>query len=323
MDDIDRRLLNAVQSHFPMTAEPYDGLGGLLDISGDAVIERIRAFMQAGIIRQISPVVDARRLGYQSTLVAMKVPSEGLDRAAQAIAEHPGISHGYRRDHEYNVWVTLALPGDSDVRRELDNLAGTAGAEAVFDMPALKVFKLRTHFGADGEEPGIDTGAGSSVLPQKAALSGQDKLVINELQQPLPLHRAPFAPMAGRLGMSLDDFLACCRSLLELGVIRRYGAAINHHKAGYKANAMTCWKVSPGMTEEVGQRLAALREVSHCYERKTDPRWPYNVFAMIHGRLREDCHRIVAGLSRETGLDEYAMLFSTTEFKKVRVRYPA
>ncbi len=322
LDSIDRKLLGLLQMEFPLTREPYADLGLKLGISGDEVMRRIRQLKAGGIVRQLSPVLDARRLGYRSTLVAMRVPAERLETARQVIVEHPGVSHGYERDHEFNVWITLAVSPGVGINAEIERLASACGAEVIFDLPAVKVFKLRTYFGADEDaQSEVDTGAGSDLLPQPAELSRQDKLVINGLQQDLPLTPEPFSPMAAQLGMDVVDFLAQCRSLLARGIMRRFGAAINHNGAGYKANAMTGWAVPPALVDAVGQKLASLREVSHCYERKTNALWRYNLFAMIHGSTRESCRETVSQVSGETGLTDYVVLFSTREFKKIRVKY--
>ncbi len=322
LDDIDLKLIGRLQAAFPLTREPYADLGLELGIDGAEVIHRIEGLKARGIVRQISPVLDARRLGYQSTLVAMKVAGDHLPRAEEIIREHPGVSHGYERDHDFNIWITLAAPHQADMNAEVQRLAAAAGAQAVVTLPALKVFKLRTYFGEDnGEHTGGNNGGETGLLPQRSELSQMDRLVINELQQDLLLVPAPFTPLASRLDLDVAAFLVECQSLLQRGIIRRFGAAINHANAGYKANAMSCWVVPGAMVDAVGQKLASRREVSHCYERRTDPLWHYNLFAMIHGHARTDCQKITGEISRETGLDDYIVLFSTREFKKIRIKY--
>ncbi len=322
LDHADRKLLDLLQTTFPLTREPYADLGLKLGIGGGEVINRIYELKAKGIVRQISPVLDARRLGYQSTLVAMKVAEAQLGKAEQVIGKYPGVSHGYERDHDFNIWFTLAVSQKVDIKTELEQLVSATGAEAVFDLPAVKVFKLRAYFGMDGDSPpeaGVEAGTG--LLPQSVELSPLDRLVINELQQDLPLIPMPFTLLAGRLDMDVHDFLAQCRSLLQRGIIRRYGAAINHRSVGYKGNAMVCWKVAPDMVDAVGRKLASLREVSHCYERKTNALWRYNLFAMIHSQTKMGCREIVAKVCGETGLTDCVVLFSTKEFKKTRIKY--
>lgn len=323
LDDIDRKLLNLVQLEFPLTVEPYAELGVPLGIGGGEVIRRIEQLKTAGIIRQIGPVIDARSLGYRTTLVAMRVNESQLDKAAQVIVEHPGVSHAYERDHHFNFWFTLTIPPATDPATELKRLTGPVGAEAVFALPALKLFKLRVYFAMGDESQSaaeMETPPGE-ILRTTVELSWLDRLVINELQQDLPLVTQPFTDISDRLGMAVENLLARCRWLKQRGVMRRFGAAINHKRAGFQANAMTCWVAPPDMVDAVGHRLAALREVSHCYERKTNPLWQYNLFAMVHEHSREMCQQLADKVSAETGLGDCVMLFSTREFKKVRVKY--
>ncbi len=322
-DDVDKKLLNAIQIAFPLSRDPFSVLGTRLDISADEALRRIERFKQEGVVRLIGPVLDARRLGYQSTLVAMKVAENQLDRASKAINQHPGISHGYCRNHYFNLWFTLALPPGVEVETELQKLSNTIKPEAMLELPALRLFKIGVFFDLTGDGQQLpDTGiASQSILSQKADLSPTDKLVINELQQALPLVQRPFDTLSARLTMDVEEFLTHCRSLKERGIMRRFGASIKHHKVGFTANAMTCWVAPPEVVEIAGKKLAALREVSHCYERKTGPLWPYNLFAMIHGHTRKDCQVIADKVSQETELNEYILLFSVKEFKKARVKY--
>jgi len=121
--------------------------------------------------------------------------------------------------------------------------------------------------------------------------------------------------------MDEERFLTQCQALLSRGIIRRFGASVNHRGIGFSANAMTCWAVPKEMVEVIAEKLVPLRQVSHCYERKTNPEWHYNLFAMIHGHTREQCQGIADKVAAETNLTDYVLLFSTREFKKTRVIY--
>ena len=321
LDNTDRRLLNLTQTEFPLTREPFADLGQRLGTGVDEVIERILQLKRKGVIRMIGPVLDSRSLGYHTTLVAMRVAGTELEKAEQVIAVHPGVSHGYEREHQYDVWFTMALPPASDIETEMEQLTRSTGAEAAFSLPAIKVFKIGAYFDMDENGQNVSPAHRNSVLAKQVELSRADRLIINELQQDLPLVRASFTAMAERAGMDVEQFLAGCRSLQQRGVIRRFSASINHKNAGFTANAMSCWAVPPDKIDVAGQKLASLKEVSHCYERETNQLWHYNLFAMIHGRSREVCREIADKISRETGLTDYALLYSTKEFKKTRVKY--
>lgn len=325
VDAIEPRLVGLLQVGFPLTREPYAALGLRLGISGDEVIRRIQQLKARGIVRQISPVLDGRTLGYQTTLVAMRVEESQLEQAERLIAEHPGVSHGYEREHYFNIWFTLAVPPGAEMDADLQRLSSTAGAEVAFALPAIKLFKIYAYFAIDGD---TQSAAGTvahpgGILPEKVELSQTDRLIINELQQDLPLIQSPFSAMSSRLGMEVEDFLVRCQILKQSGIMRRYGAAINHKRAGFTANAMACWIAPDDKVNIAGQKLASIPEVSHCYERKTNPLWRYNLFAVIHGESREACHKIAYKVTQEIGLskNENVLLFSTREFKKARVKY--
>jgi len=323
LDDMDKRLLNLVQAEFPLAGEPFAALGLQLGMDAIEVIHRIENLKADGIVRYIGPLFDAGSLGYQSTLVAMRVAEHRLNGAAQVIVEHPGISHGYQREHRLNLWLTLALPSGRDMDREARRLSGFMSAEEVFNLPALKLFKLRAYFDATGGSmPAPNTAAARGVASdQSPDLMPMDRAVINELQQDLPLVARPFDSMSECLGVDTVEFLACCQALLRRGVMHRYSASVTHTSLGLAGNAMVCWTAPSDMVEAAGQRLAALSEVSHCYERRSDPLWSYNLYAMIHGRTREDCRETTREVSHRCGLTDYVMLFSSREIKKTRVKY--
>ncbi|MFC1860698.1 Lrp/AsnC family transcriptional regulator [Chloroflexota bacterium] len=156
---------------------------------------------------------------------------------------------------------------------------------------------------------------------QVADLSTEDRAVINKVQHDLPLNTNPFTGMSGSADMDEERFMELCRSLRERGIMRRYGAAVNHRRVGYAANAMACVEVMADKVDIVGKQLASLPEVSHCYERKTNTEWQQNLFAMIHGHDRETCYEIAGKVSTDFNLPDFVLLFSTRELKKTRIKY--
>jgi DNA-binding Lrp family transcriptional regulator len=315
------RLLGLLQSGFPLSREPYADMGLKLGMTGDDVIRGIIDLKKKGIVRQISPVLDARKLGFQSTLVAMKVDSPRIKSAEKYLCAHPGISHGYERAHEFNIWVTLSMPPGTDLQAEVLSMSAHSGAQAVIALPATRIFKLRTNFSRAEDTSAEEDIPNGSGLPARARLSQADREIINGLQCDLPLSADPFMPLAHSLGMDVEKMLGHSRSLLRRGIIRRYGASINHHLAGYRANAMTCWDAPADKVVELGRLLASSRLVSHCYERATIDSWHYNLFAMVHSRDKGCCLRAIEKMAAGTGLTDYVALFSVKEFKKTRIMY--
>lgn len=157
-------------------------------------------------------------------------------------------------------------------------------------------------------------------------LDPRDRALIVATQAGLPLVADPWAAVAAELGWTTDEVLARLRRLAETGALRRVAAVPNHYRLGYTANAMSVWDVPDERVDEVGRRLGAMAAVSHCYRRpRRLPVWPYNLFAMVHGRSRDEVEAVVAGIAREIAADvrDYRLLWSTRILKKTGLRLQA
>lgn len=152
-------------------------------------------------------------------------------------------------------------------------------------------------------------------------LTEMEKKIVRELQEGLSLDRRPFLSIAERLGMTEGQLIDKIKEFIDRGVIRRFGATLRHQDIGFVANAMVVWKVEPGQAVEIGQRLADFPEVTHCYNRKSLPDWPYTIFTMVHGRTEEDCREIARRMSEATGAGDYQVIFSSRELKKNSMKY--
>jgi DNA-binding Lrp family transcriptional regulator len=148
-----------------------------------------------------------------------------------------------------------------------------------------------------------------------------DRKVIGLIQGDLPVEPKPFAVLAEKLGMAEEDFIEKILDLKRRGILRRFGATLRHQEAGFSSNAMVAWSVPEGQIELVGEALAAFKEVTHCYHRRPQKDWKYNLYTMIHGDDREECHRIAERMSEETGIRDFVLLFSEKEFKKTSMAY--
>jgi len=327
LDNLDKYLLNIIQAEFPLSREPYSTLGTQLSISSDEVIRRIDRLKSGGVIRLIAPVLNPKRLGYQTTLVAAKVPLERLDKAGQIISKNPMVSHCYQRQHDFNLWFTLAMPKTGEMEAEVSKLGNKIKAGTTINLPAIKTFKIGAYFNVGGDNSYLSLpakrGNPSSDVGNDNNLSITDCAVINALQRDLPLNEKPFDLISAELSMETDIFIRHCQNLLQRGIMRRFSASINHKKLGFTANAMVCWEVPAKMVDTAGKKIATFQEVSHCYERETNRLWPYNLFAMIHGHNNENCRAVTDKICSEAGLnrDEMVLLFSTKEIKKMRIRY--
>ncbi|MGZ4173158.1 MAG: siroheme decarboxylase subunit alpha [Solirubrobacteraceae bacterium] len=325
LDDLDKRLLNLMQGSFPIAPRPYASIAAEAGIEEQAVIERVQHLLDERIIRQVTPIFDTRALGYSSMLVAAKVDPENPWRAATVINAHPGVSHNYLRNHEFNIWFTIATEPDSPLGLDgtLEVLAKIAGAESIRQLPTLKLFKIRMDLEM---EAGTDmlAKAADAVAPaeiERQPYDETDIAVIKALQGDLPVIPEPYAPAAAELGMPQDKLLAQLEDMRERKLLRRVAAILFHRRAGFSANGMGVWKVPEDRLLETGMRMASFRGISHCYQRPTYADWPYSVFTMAHGRSKEECDAILDSIAQDTGIEERATLYSSTEFKKIRLLY--
>jgi len=320
----DRALLDRIQGDFPLVERPYQALGAELGESEEEVLARFRKLRDLHVVRQVSAIFDTRRIGYKTSLVAMKVAPEKLQDAAEIINRHPGVSHNYARNHAYNLWFTVAVPPGADLQRDVDELHALTGAERTWMLPTLKLFKIGVTLDMKGEADILRKAPVKHSWSKIEAFDApphEDQELIRVLQQDLPAVPRPFDDWAAELKITPAELFANARRLLEEKKMRRFSAVLHHRDAGYISNAMAVWVVPPERMDEVGQKMASFAAVSHCYERPTYPDWPYAIFTMVHGRHKNECIAVVDAIEKETGITERALLFSTREFKKVRVEY--
>ena len=319
--DQDALILDELQQSFPLVSRPFADIASRLGMPETEVIERTRALRESGVLRQLSAIFDTRRLGYKSSLVAMRVSPENIERVAGIINGHPGVSHNYERDGKYNLWFTIAVPPGSNLKDELAKFDGIGGIEAVRMLPTIKLFKIgvRLEMVKKSDVKPAETKADA---PREAFVpTERDREIIRETQKDLDLSARPFEAPARRLGMDEDGMFAALRHYQEIGVMRRFAGILRHRDAGFVANGMIVWKVPEDRIEEVGATLGAFPQVSHCYQRPTYDDWPYNVFSMIHCKTREEADAMVGQIRDQIKVDEYRVLFSLREFKKTRVEY--
>ncbi len=329
MDLTDRKILNIIQSSFPLVEKPFETIGKELDITEEEVIQRIGRLKKSNVVRQISAIFDSRKLGYKTSLVAMKFPPERLDDGAHYINQHPGVSHNYARNGYFNLWFTLAVSPNESLEQTVEEMAQRTQADGYRIMPTLRLFKIGVSFDMVQEKgaaydycspDGYNSNQGDGWKEVEPVTAFEIE-AIKELQEDLPLAPRPFDDMARRLGISANELFEMGHSFQQRGVMRRYSAVLHHRRAGFDANAMVVWRVPPEKSEEVGRIMASSPWVTHCYERPTFPDWPYTHFTMIHATGKEKCEEVAAEISAKTGITDYRFLYSTQEYKKTRVRY--
>jgi len=325
LDDLDRRLLNLMQGRFALVPRPYEGVAREAGIAEDEVLARVKRLVDERIIREITPIYDTRALGYQSMLVAARVDPEYPHRAANVVNAHPGVSHNYLRDHDFNLWFTIATEPDSPLGLQgtLEVLQRETGAESVRQLPTLKLFKIRMDLemegGTDALAAAVQAAPPAETEPQP--YDERDVAVIRATQGPQRVVAEPYEAPARALGMTVPELLDHMEGMVERRLLRRVAAILFHRRAGFSANGMGVWRVPEERIMDLAPRMAAVRGVSHCYQRPTYEDWPYSVFTMAHGRSKAECDAILDGIAEMTGIEERSTLYSSTEYKKVRLLY--
>lgn len=314
-----KEFLNLIQKEFPISKRPFEDIAKILKSSEEEILNLYKKLKEEKIIRQTSAIFDTKSLGYRSSLVAFRL--ENIDECAKFINTHPGVSHNYERNHEFNLWFTLAVPPNSKLGLEktIELMAKVVKAKEYIILPTKKMFKISVQLDIKGNKA------------KKEKLKAQKRVeielkpihyeLIKLLQEDIKPMKEPFKKVVETLNIDYDFLKQETDLLKQAGYMRRFASILYHRRAGFQANAMVVWKIPEENVEKIGQKVAEYSAVSHCYQRPTYPNWPYSLFSMIHGRSKNEVENIVQEISKEIGINEYKYLYSTKEFKKIRVKY--
>ena len=327
LDETDKRLMNLLQSSFPLDPEPFSLVASEAELELDDVLARTRRLLEGRIIREITPIFDTRALGYESMLVAAKVDPEQPQRAARIVNSHPGVSHNYLRTHDFNLWFTIATPPDSELGLDgtLEVLMRETGASSMRQLPTLTLFKINMNLemekGTEALAAAVEAAPPREL--ERQPYDADDVAVIRALQGPMEPVARPYEAAAAELGIGTEEMLERLRGMVDRKILRRVAAILYHRRAGFSANGMGVWKVPEAEIMETGARMASFRGISHCYQRPTYADWPYSVFTMAHGRSKQECDAILDSIAIECGIggEDRATLYSSTEYKKIRLHY--
>ena len=323
LDNIDKQILNDIQWTFPLVDRPFLELAKKYDISEDQVIDRIKKLKQIGIIRQISAIFDTRKLGYKSALVAFAVDKNKIESVANEINKHPGVSHNYERNHEYNLWFTLAVPPYGDMKTDLEKMALLDGVLKYRVLPTLKMYKIGVKLDMVNDDPEKPTPNDEvkNMGIKAETISEIDREYIRQLQKDIEIVKEPFKTITENLEITSTDLFDRVKEYEKIGIMRRFAAILRHRQAGFTANGMIVWKIPEENIDEKGIKIASFPQVSHCYRRPIYPDWEFNLFSMIHARTMDAAEKIAKEISSVIEIENYRILFSSREFKKERVRY--
>ncbi|ADY55712.1 transcriptional regulator, AsnC family [Syntrophobotulus glycolicus DSM 8271] len=334
MDAVDRAILNMIQESFPADSRPYRTIGSKTGLSEGAAFQRIEQLKHREMIRRLGGIFDSAKLGYVSTLCAARAPEDKIPALAELMGGITEITHSYLRRHHYNLWFTIIACSRQRLEQILNEIKAVLGSEETYSLPAQRVFKVKVCLNFPGGEQTGESRAASipftAAAPDREtgeapfsglSVSEEEKALIRLLQGNLPSTPTPFAELAKALNSTEEEVLAQVDSFRRRGILRRLAAVLYHQKAGFTSNIMGVWRVPEVLVPETGRRMAASPQVSHCYQRPCLPELPYNLYTMIHGHSDQECREMMAALAEETGIRDYALLFSQTELKKSSMRY--
>jgi DNA-binding Lrp family transcriptional regulator len=316
--DCDMRLIENWQRGFPLVPRPYAAIGCKVGLAEAEVIESLRKLKMAGVLVRVGATVRPNAAG-ASTLAALRVPSECMDDVAAIINAEPSVTHNYEREHAFNLWFVVTAADCGSVERVLDRIRRETRLE-VLNLPLQHSYFIDLGFAVNGQ--GGQRAARPKVADGKPALprvNEADRRLLRAIENGLPLAPMPYRRIAADLGIAQKAVMGRLASLLESGVINRLGLIVRHYELGFTANAMAVWDIADAEVDCVGERVATFPSVTLCYRRQRHPpRWPYNLFCMVHGRERAITLRHISEIALGAGIATrpHAVLFSSRRFKQ-------
>lgn len=314
-----KALCNRLQRGLPLCARPFVSIAEDLGRSEDEVLRETRDLKQAGIVRRLSAQINGRTLGMSSTLVTGHVPTEQQPEVAAAINRLAGVSHNYLRNHYYNVWFTLQSKTPEQIRVTLLDLQ-TRFSVDFHSLPVTHVFKLDVRFDVEDAAGVLLQDVERLPATEPVEITDEQRQILDRLPGGLEVTPRPFDAVRPE-GTDEERYFALLAELIDLGVIRRIAGVLDHRKLGFAANVMFAGQVPPERVVEAGRRLARFGTVSHCYERKTFEGWPYNLFAMMHGRNMAQIQHTIDKFTAFGDVGAFELLPTQAELKKQPVRH--
>ncbi len=239
--------------------------------------------------------------------MAIKTSPNTEKNVVDYLNSHSTITHNYKRDAEYNIWFTYAYKTDSEKSDLIRELQTQFDINHLIELPSIKTYKLKTDFSL--EEINLENLPSVHGLPEPA-----EPLI------DIPITPMPFQQIGESMGIAEEDVILEIMQGMESGHIRRFGAILNHTKAGMTSNSLIVWKIPQDKVDTIGEIFAGQPFISHCYQRTPQPDWPYNLYTMLHARSLAEENKFIDQLKGEVkshDLDhEYKRLDTIQEFKK-------
>lgn len=313
-----KQLCNVLQEGLPICSKPYADLAEFLNNNEKTILQETEELKREGVIRRICALINHGALGMTSTLAAAHISEENLGEVTETVNALENVSHNYLREHYYNLWFTLQVESPEQIKVTLSHLSARFGAD-FHSLPVQRVFKLDVRFDAEGEGQLL---GGIAQIPKSETveLKRKEKQILSKLEDGLDVISEPFSFLCGE-GLERQEVLRIIQRLIDKGVIRRIAAVVDHRKLGFVANVLFCGEVPQDRIVEAGKALARFGMVSHCYERETIEDWPYNLYAMMHGKSMGEIQHVINKFTESEKIDSFELLPTAEELKKEPVKH--
>ncbi len=320
-NNFEKNLLRVLQTEFQLQSRPFLPFARKFGVEEKEILESTQNLLNSGKIRRIAATFESRALGYVSALAGARVDPDFLESVAVFVSSNPGVTHNYERFHDFNLWFTITASSKEAIQAFLGRVRKQKGVQQVLELPVVEYYKLNVSL-----DPETGQNVSKPPTPKPAVVEGHsffegEKNLIRAVQREIPLKLRPFRSIGEKIGWAEETVLKTLRKWKKEGIVRKIGAVLNHRQVGARANAMVVWKVPEARSAEVGGLMAEIPQVSHCYRRVTHPEWPYSHYTMIHAANPENLYKIIQAISNITGIQNYLILKSGREFKKVGMRY--
>ena len=312
------QLCNLLQKGLPICSNPFAQIAKEMGCDEDTVLKQTSELKKTGVIRRITAIINHRTLGMAGTLVAAHIPQDNLLEVAEAVNAIEDVSHNYLRKHYYNLWFTLQAKSDKRIEEILLNLSARFKFD-FYSLPAERIFKLDVRFDAENAAQ-IFSNVEKMPKYETVILDENEKLILSKLQIDLQIVNNPFDFLSSRQ-LQMEDVFKILNRLLDIGIIRRIAAVVDHRKLGFVANVLFVCKVPEEKIVQAGRKLSQFGLVSHCYQRKTFDGWHYNLFAMIHGKNMEEIQQTIDSFVESKKIDTFELLPTAAELKKQPVKF--
>ncbi len=326
MEILTEKLLNDYQRNFPLLPAPFEHIAQSLNTDSGTVLQRLRQLQENGAVSRVGAVFKPNTVGV-STLAAIAVPECLLETVAPVVSAFTQVNHNYEREHEYNLWFVVTAKDQPALEEGLRHIEARVGYP-VLSLPLVKDYHIDLGFpmrlDQQPEPVMLEDDHARPVQAVNNIEPGSAEDLIDAIQDGLPLVARPYLRIAERLGWSEQQVIDRIEKMLESGVIKRLGVVVRHHELGYRANAMVVWDVPDDSVDQLGYLLGRQDCVTLCYQRpRRLPKWPYNLFCMVHGRDRDDVLACVERMVEGLGLKDInkSVLFSGRRFKQRGARY--